>query len=362
MKKIDLWQVTPDGNGEVAVEPVTSVAETSTEKHLEDVLVCSPEILMPGLVVIGRQTPTEGGPLDLLGVDPDGRLVVFELKRGTLTREAVAQVVDYGSYLHELEHEQLCRHIEERSGSAGVPKIDDFGEWYDEQFPGKVEQLEERPRLILVGLGADDRTRRMTEFLTTGGLDISLITFHAFQLDGKTLIARQTEVTSQKQRSAAQQSSSRSSNWQALEERLDKVGVRQLFETMRKVVKDGLPSAAYEWPNLSTYAYQLPDQSESGNPSYRVYVSIVADVNRPGQLGIAFLERATDLIPDELEQAEATLKMHAYWGGLLTWMTPKSWSENQSTIRHLLDTLTSRWQPPGDGSSENGTLGPSAAM
>ena len=60
-------------------------------------------MLMPGLKLVGRQTPTEGGPLDLLGVDEDGRLVVFELKREMLSREAVAQVIDYASYLDSHE-------------------------------------------------------------------------------------------------------------------------------------------------------------------------------------------------------------------------------------------------------------------
>ena len=52
---------------------------------------------MEPLTLVGRQTPTEGGPLDLLGVDGDGKLVVFELKRGTLLRDAVAQILDYAS-------------------------------------------------------------------------------------------------------------------------------------------------------------------------------------------------------------------------------------------------------------------------
>ena len=84
MKTIQLWAVDQDTD-KPSASPVKRVDNTETEKSLEDLLVTSPELLMPDLTLIGRQVPTEGGPLDLLGIDSDGRLVVFELKRGTLT-------------------------------------------------------------------------------------------------------------------------------------------------------------------------------------------------------------------------------------------------------------------------------------
>ena len=62
----------------------------------------------------------------MLGVDTDGRLVVFELKRGTLNRDAVAQVIDYASSLDAMSLDRLGRHIEQRSGNLGIDKIDDF--------------------------------------------------------------------------------------------------------------------------------------------------------------------------------------------------------------------------------------------
>ena len=59
-----------------------SKSQVDTEALLEETLVKNPQMLLPGLRLIGRQTPTAGGALDLLGVDEDGRLVVFELKSG----------------------------------------------------------------------------------------------------------------------------------------------------------------------------------------------------------------------------------------------------------------------------------------
>jgi RecB family endonuclease NucS len=108
------------------VAPLKAINQTETESILEEVIVSCPEILIPGLKLVGRQTDTPGGPLDLLGVDANGRLVVFELKRGNLTRDAVAQIIDYGSYLAELDPERLSNHISERSGRLGIGRIEDF--------------------------------------------------------------------------------------------------------------------------------------------------------------------------------------------------------------------------------------------
>ena len=92
MEDIKLWEL--DGS---KANPLSSNIQLESEQLLEDTLVANPNLLLDGLTLVGRQMPTEGGPLDLLGVDGDGRLVVFELKRGTLSRDAVAQVIDYAS-------------------------------------------------------------------------------------------------------------------------------------------------------------------------------------------------------------------------------------------------------------------------
>ena len=85
MDEVKIWAVHDDAN----VVPLASKGRTESESLLEDILVKNPDMLIPGLKLVGRQTPTEGGPLDLLGVDEDGKLVIFELKRGTLSRDAV---------------------------------------------------------------------------------------------------------------------------------------------------------------------------------------------------------------------------------------------------------------------------------
>ena len=186
----------------------TSAAPLNTTKQLEDeglfeeILTKNPGMLEEGLQLVGRQTSTAGGPLDLLGVDIYGKLVVFELKRGRLNRDAVAQVIDYASDLNALDMDSLYNRISEQSGNhEGIKRIDDFGIWYDE-FRSNSELLEEEleplvpPRMVLVGLGVDDTTERMVNYMSSGGMNISLLTFHGFvNTDGKSLLARNSEVS-----------------------------------------------------------------------------------------------------------------------------------------------------------------------
>ena len=87
MEKIEIWEVGSGCDNETSL--LTAIDSTETEQELEDILARSPDMLERGLQLVGRQTlMTGGGYLDLLAVDGDGRLVVFELKRGTLRIEA----------------------------------------------------------------------------------------------------------------------------------------------------------------------------------------------------------------------------------------------------------------------------------
>ena len=156
--------------------------------------------------MVVRQTPTAGGRLDLLGVGSDGRLVVFELKRDTLKRDAVTQIIDYASDIDAMDQDKLHKHIQERSGNLKIQKIDNFANWFNDNKAESEQSLNSitPARLVLVGLGVEDTTERMVNYLASIGMDISLLTFHGFvNSDGKTLLARNLEVDNQSKRGAS---------------------------------------------------------------------------------------------------------------------------------------------------------------
>lgn len=223
---IRIWEI--DAGSQTA-NLVESNNRMETERSLEKLLIKNPDVLMEGLTLVGRQMPTDSGFLDLLGVDADGRLVVFELKRETLTRDAVAQVIDYCSYLESLTESDLAKYVAECSGTNDVEEIGDFESWYGERQGGK-QLVDMRPtRMVLVGLGADARAYRMVEFLTERGVDISLLTFHGYRYADKMLLARQVERGIEVRGGGPRGQKTDTEHRKALAERARELGIESLW-------------------------------------------------------------------------------------------------------------------------------------
>ena len=82
----------------------------NSEKELENLLSENIDLLDPNWLVIGQQVTTKNGKtLDLLCMDRGYKLIVLELKRDLTPREVTAQVIEYASYVAEMEKETLAR-------------------------------------------------------------------------------------------------------------------------------------------------------------------------------------------------------------------------------------------------------------
>jgi hypothetical protein len=110
----DRWEVT-NGKGEKLVISIHEVIEDMThalgddpglqkdgvEAHLQELLASRPWVLEEGMTLIRREYPTDIGPIDLLCVDGDDRIVAIEVKR----RGEIDGVEQLSRYLRRLQND-----------------------------------------------------------------------------------------------------------------------------------------------------------------------------------------------------------------------------------------------------------------
>jgi RecB family endonuclease NucS len=86
---IKLWQASGDKLQEIGNYGLED------EQRLETWIAADPSILGMDVLLIGRQITTiNRGRIDLLALDSDANVVIFELKRDMTPREVVAQALE----------------------------------------------------------------------------------------------------------------------------------------------------------------------------------------------------------------------------------------------------------------------------
>lgn len=184
-------------------------SEFDSEEKLHDLVEGSPGLLPlsgnPSMVVLGREVQLGPGYADLLAVEPDGRLVVIEIKlrKNAETRRAVvAQILTYAAYLKGLEVMELERtlrpHLERaeaRSILDLVRKSDQSPEVEEAEFAaGLAESLAGGAfRLVLVLDEAPSELVQLVGYLEgiSTGVVLDLITVSAYEAGSEQLLVPQ---------------------------------------------------------------------------------------------------------------------------------------------------------------------------
>ncbi len=65
------------------------------EHEIRDILAANPHLIEDGLRIVGVERPVEPGFVDMYGIDREGRLVVFEIKRVKAGESAARQLLRY---------------------------------------------------------------------------------------------------------------------------------------------------------------------------------------------------------------------------------------------------------------------------
>lgn len=183
--EIGVWQIIDE-----KLEPIdTSLAEAGDmEKDFEKWIKEYPIVLGQDILIIGEQTHTKSGPLDFLGIDKSGNLVIIELKRGNLPREVLAQAIDYVSDVANWDLDKINETCLKFNGES----LEDYLNENFEDIDLENLNINENQRILLVGFSLDEPLERMIEWLSNNyDVSINAIIFKFIKTQSKDkLIAR----------------------------------------------------------------------------------------------------------------------------------------------------------------------------
>jgi Holliday junction resolvase-like predicted endonuclease len=250
---IGVWLIKDEGPRRLAP------GDVALEKHLEDWIERDPTLLEEGLTIVGRQVSTDGGRLDLLAVDPQGRWVVIEIKAGSVRRETIAQALDYASCIATIPKADLVENAkaylsvrasdEDRSRPVGfLNRI--RAELEDDDAGREV-------RIFVVGTGRDRGLERMVNYLSERGeIEIGVVSFEVFTTDlGEQLLTRElTEADSE----ASSQRISGAVNRLGVEGALEQAQQNGIGEPFRLIYDAAVGAGLYARPFKRSIMYTPP--------------------------------------------------------------------------------------------------------
>lgn len=159
------------------LEKVT-FSSIESEDKLEDTLVQDISILSNDLMLIGRQVLTIHGKfIDLLAMDTDGNLSIIELKKHRTPREAVAQLLDYASWVQSLTYKEIADIFSDKNNGLEFEK--GFADKFESNPPDEINKEQE---LILVAAELDSASERIINYLSDNfGVPINAVFFRYFK-------------------------------------------------------------------------------------------------------------------------------------------------------------------------------------
>jgi hypothetical protein len=183
-KEVKLWRI----EGREMLEDCIP-AKLDLEERLESWMEQDISILLPDLLIIGRQVETDfGGVIDLLCLNCNGDVVIVELKRDMTPREVTAQALDYASWVRELSNDRISA-IANRYLEEDVSLEDAFAKRFETDLP---DVLNESHSILIVGSRIDASTERIINYLSDAyGVSINAVTLQYFRTrGGDELLAR----------------------------------------------------------------------------------------------------------------------------------------------------------------------------
>ncbi len=143
-------------------------------------------------ITIGDKWRLPSGELDILLFDIMGNVIIVEFKRDRTPRDAIAQILDYASDLHQMSLDDLEKLIKKHTNYEGYASIiaklqEDNPEYEDIDMDDVKDQvskclLGKNLQLLIVSYNVDERIKRVAEFLRNSyGMKIYCVEFDYFE-------------------------------------------------------------------------------------------------------------------------------------------------------------------------------------
>jgi len=178
--QMSLWHVQQDSLVEI------NKTKLEAEQRLEDWLANNISLLGLELLVIGRQVSTiNRGRIDLLALDRHGDLFIVELKRDRTPRDIIAQVLDYASWIKDLDYDTVneiaLEYLNKELSEA-------FREYFNELLP---ETINSSHSMVIVASEFDESSERIVQYLADEyKVNINVVFFSFFRQEGLEFVGR----------------------------------------------------------------------------------------------------------------------------------------------------------------------------
>lgn len=152
------------------------------EQDLEDILERNPQYFFKNsnILIIGRQITTNlSSIIDLLGVDKKGNSIVIELKRDNTPRDTIAQILEYASFVENLDYEQINAIFRDYYGVEN-----ELEEYHREYFSNDISEkvsFNKNTKLLIVAHNISREVKQTASYLRKSGLDIYCLEFKYFK-------------------------------------------------------------------------------------------------------------------------------------------------------------------------------------
>ncbi|MBU1753330.1 DUF91 domain-containing protein [bacterium] len=173
---------TIDKHGKLIPYKEYNFKDFKQESDLEVLLENNPEYFFERskVLIIGRQVTTNLNTfIDLLGIDKTGNTVVIELKREKTPRETIAQLLEYASFVENLDYSQLNEIYQDYSGEEN--SLEDYHQQYFQSESEEKVSFNKSTKLVIVAQEILKAIQQTALFLRKKGIDVYCMEFKYFE-------------------------------------------------------------------------------------------------------------------------------------------------------------------------------------